>query len=1130
MTTFDKKQAPYYDDYDPNKNYSQLLAVPGRVEQAREFTQMQSMIYDYLQRLSDTLLKNGAIVSGMGFVMKESSILVESGRVYMNGKIHNFAQQEIPVTKTGEEVIGVKLVESLVTETEDISLLDPTTATGNYGQPGTHRIKNEIVLAVNDADASTIYEFMDGGLQSEVPRPQFDGLAELLARRTYDESGNYRVRGLELVAQPHDANNVKVIIEAGTAYVKGYQVIKPTPVKHIIPMAKDIRSVIGEPKFYKAGTNRYLLNNVPAKTISKVTGYVQVSETLTRGSTPGGIDYLANTPVVDVRIVQAGATTYTEGTDFQLTTDGIDWSLGGAEPTSGASYTVTYWFNKTFVQGTDYEMYQEIGNFGETKDYVSFLAGDKPAADTTFYVDYDFYLARIDAVSLSKDGDIVVTTGQSDIPRNVKPPFVANPDVLPLGSVYLPPNSGDAKATFKSVTRMAMADLQRMAKRVEDLEFNQAITALDREAMEGEVPTDLRGIFSDSFRSTTRANLTHPNFNIMYDLEVGTLMLPLASIKTNKPVVANPASVKTWNRLTTAPMIERVALEQPYATTTMLVNPYLAFNSMGILTLNPAVDNWIETAYIKIEETEFEARNFWRWWSGSHANDAWRYDRNADIMDLEIVEGAPVGTKVEDWRPAWQGANIFPSATAVKTEKSRSILNEAITHMRQIQVKIKATNLQPSADKLECYFDGVKVNLTPAAGYSAGSVAGTLRANASGQVEGTFTVPPNIRTGTREVTLRNASNTASTAFTSIGTKSTTVDTIITTRITLTAIDPLAQTIQFEKDTMLTSVGVYFSAKNTTHNVVCQIRNVVNGYPGQVILGEKVLTPGEIKISEDASLETKVTFDDPVVCSANEQYAMVFLTDSDKHAMYVSDLGQDDITTGVKVNRQPYLAGMLFSSSNGLAWTAHQSMNMKFKVYRAQFNSSTTLDFGDLSNLAADRLLLLADAIVPVGSSLTWQVSLDGGQYQAITPYSDIDLLKSTNKVKLRAVLTTDGNMSPILAMDSINLIAFTSALSGSYLGRNVELAQVFTDVTQIFDAHIPNGCSVTAQFSYDGGATWVTSTVDVSEPMSSEYTRYICKATVSAGANADSYMARLNVTANNATLRPKVRRFVNIMK
>lgn len=1124
MTIIDKRQAPYYDDYDPNKNYSQSLAIPGRVEQARDFTQVQTMIYDYLQRMSDTFFRNGAIISGMSFNKTNTTITVETGKVYMNGKIHNFPKQTISILGQGEEIVGVKLIESLVTENEDASLLDPTTSTGNYGQPGTHRIKNQVILTVNDAEASMLYDFFDGDLQSEVPRPQFDGLQDLLAKRTFDESGNYRVRGLETVCEPYDANNVRLIVEAGTAYVMGYQVIKPTPIKTIVPMSKDFRSVTGEPKLYKTATTKYLLNNVPAKAITQVTGYVQVTQALTRGSSPGGIDYLANTPVVDVRAVTSGGTTYVEGTDFQLTNDGIDWSLSGAEPTTGASYSVVYWFNKTFVQGEDYEHFQEVGGFGETKDYVSWIAGDKPAEDTTFYINYDFYLARMDLVSISKSGDVVVQRGQSDIPRNVKAPVSSGGDVLPLGALYLPPNSGNGKALFNSTTRLEMSQIQRMAQRVEDLEFNQAITALDREAIDGETATDLRGIFSDSFRSTVRADLSHANFNVMYDLELGNIMLPLQNTQARDMVIANPANVKKFFRMTTAPMMETVAIDQPFATTTMLINPYLAFNSLGVINLVPQVDNWIEDNFINIEETRFEARNFWRWW-GHPERKAWV----EDLFGLEIVEGAPVGTKVADWRPLW-AAGVAQSATAVKTEKSRTILNEAITHMRQIQVEVTATNLQPSTDKLECTFDGVRVALTPMPGYTAGSVAGTMRANASGEIKAKFTVPAGIRTGTREVKIFNAANTAATSFTSIGTKRTTTDKIITTRISMTAIDPLAQTFQFEKDTMMTSVGVYFSAKDSTHNVLVQVRNVVNGYPGTTILGEKVLNPSQITVSENATAETKVTFDDPVLCSAGQQYAVVYLTDSDVHSLFVADLGQNDVTTGVNVARQPYLAGMLFSSSNGLAWTAHQSMNMKFKVYVAKFNTSTTIDFVEQTNLGADRLLLIVDTIVPVGTSCAWQVSLDGAEYRTITEYNDLDILKVAQKVKLRAIITTNGETSPIIAADSIRLIGFTTGLSGSYIGRNVELPEPIESVKQTFEAMIPNGCSVTPQYSYDNGGTWYNSTVVDSSPISSEFTRYTCESTVSLAANAVNYRARLNITANSPILRPVARKFVNIMK
>ena len=1120
MGLIDRKQAPYLDDFDPSKNYSHMLAVPGRVEQARDFTQVQTMIYEYLKRLSDTLLRDGSIVSGMGYVLSGTTLTVKDGRVYMNGKVHNFSEQQITLTLSGVEKVGVKLNETIVTEEEDPTLLDQTTLTGNYGQPGSHRIKSEIVLTVNDDESAIIYEFDDGALKTEVSKPNYDTLEDTLAKRTYDESGNYRVSGLEIHVEPYDANNVLATVEAGTAYVKGYQVIKPTPTKIKIPMAKDYRTINGEPKIYKSGTTQYSLNHVPARGINRVTAYVQVSESITRSSTLNGKDPLSSSPVVDIISVVQGSTTYIQGTDYQLTDDSIDWGLGGAEPTSGTAYTVTYRFNKTLVQGTDYDMYSVIGDYGETKDYVRFLNGDKPSDQSTFYVDYDNYLARVDLLSLSKDGDVVLTPGQSDIVGNAKPPVAVPDGNLQLGTVALPPNSGNATATFNSITRLDMDQLQDMMKRVQDLEYNQAITALDQETMDGEVTTNLRGIFSDSFRSTNRADLTFNGFDIMFDLETGTIRLPLRSDNTFKPVVSNTVSVQQYSSIATAPMMEVVAANQPYATTTMLINPYQAFNAMGTLKLSPSKDSWIETTYINVNNVQYKARNFYRWWR--HGNSKYK-NAVKDLFGLTMI-GTDSKT-VSNWRP-----EIGDTGVAVKVDRATKEVEQAITYMRQIDVTLESTNLKPNADNLTCYFDGNKVNLTAISPSTTGSTTGTIKADASGHAKGKFTIPAGIRTGTREVKLSNADNEATTSFTSNGTKRTITTTITTTYITLTAVDPLAQSFMFDEDTTLTSVGVYFSSNDGVNNVICQIRNVVNGYPGNVVYASKTLTPSDIKTSSNASTETKITFDDPVVCDANTQYCMVFETNSATNGMFVSDLGGTDVTTGSRVLSQPYISGVLFSSSNAITWTAHQTMNMKFKLYKAQFNTSTTIDFNTITGLSADTLVLMGDYMIPDGCSIVWKVSLDGGAYQAILPEEDTDLVKSCSTVKLRAEISTSGSMSPMLDLDTLQLIAMETNTTGAYISRNVELADPMTHVVQTYDAYIPSGCSIYPQFSYDNGSTWITPTQTNVETISSEYTRYTCEADVPSAANATNFRARLNITANSPTLRPRARRFANVMK
>jgi len=56
--------SPYYDDFDGNKNYSRILFKPGVAVQARELTQLQTLLSDQLSQLSSFTLKDGAIISG----------------------------------------------------------------------------------------------------------------------------------------------------------------------------------------------------------------------------------------------------------------------------------------------------------------------------------------------------------------------------------------------------------------------------------------------------------------------------------------------------------------------------------------------------------------------------------------------------------------------------------------------------------------------------------------------------------------------------------------------------------------------------------------------------------------------------------------------------------------------------------------------------------------------------------------------------------------------------------------------------------------------------------------------------------------------------------------------------------
>ena len=58
----DLNVTPYYDDFDKSKNFQQILARPGYAVQARELTQMQTILKNQIERLGNFSLSDGTMV------------------------------------------------------------------------------------------------------------------------------------------------------------------------------------------------------------------------------------------------------------------------------------------------------------------------------------------------------------------------------------------------------------------------------------------------------------------------------------------------------------------------------------------------------------------------------------------------------------------------------------------------------------------------------------------------------------------------------------------------------------------------------------------------------------------------------------------------------------------------------------------------------------------------------------------------------------------------------------------------------------------------------------------------------------------------------------------------------------
>lgn len=157
-------------------------------------------------------------------------------------------------------------------------------------------------------------------------------------------------------------------------------------------------------------------------------------------------------------------------------------------------------------------------------------------------------------------------------------------------------------------------------------------------------------------------------------------------------------------------------------------------------------------------------------------------------------------------------------------------------------------------------------------------------------------------------------------------------------------DPLAQSFitdgkDFDGGVMVTGIGVYFATKDQTVPVTCELRTMVNGYPGEDLvhpLARTSLEAADIQTSTDATVETVFYFDRPIYLEQDQDYCFVLRSGSNKYNVYIAEMGKLKINSIQSVSKQPYI-GSLFMSQNNSTWTADQWSDMKFNVYKAQFD-------------------------------------------------------------------------------------------------------------------------------------------------------------------------------------------------
>lgn len=355
----------------------------------------------------------------------------------------------------------------------------------------------------------------------------------------------------------------------------------------------------------------------------------------------------------------------------------------------------------------------------------------------------------------------------------------------------------------------------------------------------------------------------------------------------------------------------------------------------------------------------------------------------------ETVVGSYGGKNLISFRVAVpnhkEGAFNSPSVTY---DINPYVKTESIPSTYSASSKVLNVDINSLSTEVQGLYSGYLVTGMKLVGQTSGAIAYVkdlkLISDNYGDLQGSFFLrdplsnpapPVRIATGSRVYKLTSSSNnqsplpgsklisSAETIYKSEGTWEQR-QRITTTNNTVYFVDPLAQSFSVggniedlngnspnddSNGAYLTAVDLFFASKDSGNApLTVEVRTVELGTPTRTVIGNPVtLRPSDISISTNASSPTKVTFDYPIYLAPGLEYAIVLLApQSDQYEVWIAEMGEKTIDTAslpdaesVRYTRQ-FALGSLFKSQNGSIWTANQYQDLKFKLYKAEFTSTS----------------------------------------------------------------------------------------------------------------------------------------------------------------------------------------------
>tara|TARA_R100001594_G_scaffold5882_2_gene17438 strand:+ start:436 stop:8124 length:7689 start_codon:yes stop_codon:yes gene_type:complete len=273
-------------------------------------------------------------------------------------------------------------------------------------------------------------------------------------------------------------------------------------------------------------------------------------------------------------------------------------------------------------------------------------------------------------------------------------------------------------------------------------------------------------------------------------------------------------------------------------------------------------------------------------------------------------------------------------------------------------------------------------------------------------------------------------------------------------------DPLAQSFVVDdtEGIFVTSVDLFFGLVDFNGPVEVEIREVQLGVPiDKRIAGSLVvLNPQDIVTSDDATVATNVRFDYPIYLNGQREYALVILSNVTDYKVWISRLGEVDVTTlsegeaGQTLVSTQTTLGSLFKSQTGSTWTPSQYEDLKFVLNRANFVPEGDIQFFNPQlNLTENGKIkengLIAtskDIRVGLGTTVADTGLVTGAKItQQNTTASGIFVGYGGSATGALTLINTGIGYTPLAAGQSYDNVSLTS-LSGSGINGTADITIV----------------------------------------------------------------------------------------